>query len=103
MTTRTETDAPRGDNDCDAPPAHAFRLGVDGEGWTHYASAIDSRVWLVDDDGGYDGVRELDGRSLVEWVAYVESEHGAWIDRQHIERPGGLGELAAQLTAKDSE
>lgn len=57
----------------------AGRIGVDGDGATHYYSRIHSTVWVVADDGEDLEHLERDvhaGSDLTAWVDYVSVERG---------------------------
>ena len=72
-------------------PSTAYRLGVDGAGTTHYHDAFSSRIWL--DDGETVTVRDLHGRDVTEWVAYVTAKRGAWQAREPVEETSGFAGL----------
>lgn len=75
-------------------PAHAGKLGVDREGAVHHYSAMNDRVYIVENGD----VREqpLDGRPVKDWIGYVDGERG-W-EVLHY-REGGLTGLFQSLSA----
>ena len=77
-------------------PRSAAYLGTDDEQFDHYHAAVEGRVWVVDADGEPHIQQDLGGRSVWEWVGYVEDEHGGWAEL-NLEREGGLAGLAGDL------
>jgi len=85
----------------DALPPDAYRLGTDRDGRDHWHSPLSGRIWAFR-GGELLAERDLDGRSVVDWVAFVDDEHGGWADRQPVERPGGIaGAVAGALEAME--
>lgn len=79
------------ENAPDPLPSHATRLGVDGDGDTHWYSRYAGHLWVV----GEDGVMKFDGGldALSEWVHYVDAKHG-WVELHWAD-----GDVVATLSA----
>lgn len=75
-------------------PTDTYRLGIDVEGTEHWHSARLGRIWLVDGDDV--DTRELDGRPVSEWVAYVRSERG-WESHHPVHERNGLAGLVEDV------
>lgn len=73
----------------DPLPSHATKLGVDGEGDTHWFSAYASRVWVTDETAVKLTVETDD---LPRWVDFV-NERRDWTYHNHSE-----GDVVATLT-----
>lgn len=72
----------------DAIPRHAYRLGIDGDGRTHYhAAGTPHRVWVVE-DGEVIHRQGLGSESITAWIGHVE-EHYGWEERERVEQPAG--------------
>ncbi len=89
-------------------PDGAARVGVDGEGRTHYwaFAPYDNRVFVVPADRGVDGddsdaatvdVFDLDATpcdgDLGAWIDHVARQAGGW---ERLERDHGLTDLVAE-------
>ena len=72
----------------DAIPRQAYRLGVDGDGRTHYhRPGRPEYVWVVD-DGELIHDQGLGADSISAWVDHVDDHYG-WRERQRVEQPAG--------------
>jgi len=71
----------------DAIPRHAYRLGIDGDGRTHYhAAGTPHRVWVVE-DGEVIHRQGLGSESITAWIGHVVEEHYGWEERERVEQP----------------
>lgn len=57
-------------------PTDALPMGVDGADSVHYYTRRDHVVVVETPRGTVERRIELDGRSLTEWIAYVDDERG---------------------------
>jgi len=80
-------------------PSSAYRLGVDASGDEHYHDPMSQHVWVID-DGDVVHETDLDGRSVVEWVLFVEEQLAGWTDRQPVEEAGGLGNVVEDVARR---
>lgn len=72
-------------------PAGTIRLGIDSEGAVHYVSRIEDIVFVVTPEETIELQESLDGRSLEDWIDYVETERG-W---ETLNYAASLGEALA--------
>ena len=72
-------------------PAGTIRLGVDGEGGTHYVSRIEDIVFVVTPEQTIELQESIEGRTLDDWIDYVAVERG-WDTLQYAD---SLGEALA--------
>jgi len=70
------------------PAAHAYQLGIDGDGRAHYhRPGTPHRVWVVE-DGEVIHRQGLGSESITAWIGHVE-EHYGWEERERVEQPAG--------------
>jgi hypothetical protein len=80
-------------------PTSAYRLGIDEAGREHYHDPMSQHIWVFR-DGDIVHEHDLEGRSVVEWVLFVDAEHEGWTDRQPVEEAGGLGSIVADVARR---
>ena len=85
--------------DCIDLPSSAYRLGIDEAGREHYHDPMTQHIWVVR-DGDCVHETDLDGRSVVEWVLFVDAESAGWTERQPVEESGGLGGLVEDVARR---
>lgn len=71
------------------PPSDATKLGVDGEGSTHYYSRIADAVAVQAPSGTVERRESLEDRQLATWIAYVDDKRG-WSELNYAESFGDI-------------
>lgn len=82
--TMSEESAERG---TDRPGSYSIpRIGVDGDGRTHYYADELHRILVYDENGELAHTEDLQGRSLKNWIRFINSSigweqaPGHWVD-----------------------
>ncbi len=94
---RSTTDDGRGELDGIDLPSNAYELGVDERGATHYHSALEHKVWVVEDG---EIAHEFDVDDIQDYEQHVADTRG-WEEFYLSE--GGFAETLAELVTEAVE
>ncbi|QHS17949.1 hypothetical protein GWK26_12760 [haloarchaeon 3A1-DGR] len=83
-------------------PTSAYHLGRDADGRDHYHDPMSTHVWVAR-DGDIVHETDLEQRSIVLWVQFVDEECGGWAERERVEETGGLDELLEGVFEREAE
>ncbi|GAB6863296.1 hypothetical protein ACFR97_10350 [Haloplanus litoreus] len=95
----TESDSRRHKSVGSDLPSSAYRLGIDTAGREHYHDPMTQHIWVArDSDVVHE--RDLDGRSVVAWVLFVDEKLAGWAERHPVEEAGGLESIVEDVARR---